>query len=291
MDTKLTLLYVEDEDGIRSQLSKFLRYFSTIVYTATNGKEGLELYKKHLPDIVISDIKMPIMNGIEMVKAIKEINQKQHIIFTTAHSESNYFMDAIDMQVDGYILKPIDLKKLEQKLEQIQEHINLKKYYIRHQKELEYKAYTDNLTQIYNRRYFEDILDKEIKKYQIEKTPLSLIIFDIDKFKNFNDTYGHQIGDEILKALAKIIKEGPSNGMHVVFHINSLNDIKNIFDFSTLTYKHEFNHMIAFQMSSVDSITILGIRDLASNLGDDKAIYFNEGKNIITKFIFVRIYN
>ena len=207
MKTKLTLLYVEDEDGIRNQLSRFLKYFSTTIYTATNGKKGLELYKKHLPDIVISDIKMPIMNGIEMVKAIKEINQKQHIIFTTAHSESNYFMDAIDMQVDGYILKPIDLKKLEQKLKQIQELINLKKDYIKYQKELEYKAYTDNLTQIYNRRYFEDILDKEIKKYQIEKTPLSLILFDIDKFKNFNDTYGHQMGDEILKTLAKIIKE------------------------------------------------------------------------------------
>ncbi len=63
------------------------------------------LYKQHLPDIIVSDIKMPKMNGMEMAKAIKEINPAQHIIFTTAHSESNYFLEAIDMQVDGYILK------------------------------------------------------------------------------------------------------------------------------------------------------------------------------------------
>jgi len=206
MNNKLILLYVEDEDGIRNQLSRFLKYFSARVYTASNGEEGLELYRKHLPDIVISDIKMPIMNGIEMVKEIKNINPKQHIIFTTAHSESNYFMDAIDMQVDGYILKPINLDKLEKKLEQIEEHISLKRYYIKHQQELEDRVYKDELTQIYNRRYFEDEFNKEIKKYKLKNRPLSIIILDIDNFKQFNDTYGHQVGDIILQTLAKIIQ-------------------------------------------------------------------------------------
>jgi len=123
---KPTILYVEDDDGIRNQLVKFLEYFSTKLITAKDGQEGLELYKKYLPDIVISDIKMPKMNGIEMVKLIKNINPKQYIIFTTAHSESNYFLDALDMQVYAYILKPINLDQLEIKIETIRESINQK---------------------------------------------------------------------------------------------------------------------------------------------------------------------
>ncbi|SFV59888.1 diguanylate cyclase/phosphodiesterase (GGDEF & EAL domains) with PAS/PAC sensor(s) [hydrothermal vent metagenome] len=205
MDNSPTLLYVEDEDGIRDQLSRFLGYFSGELYLAKDGKEGLELYKKHLPDIVISDIKMPKMDGIEMAKAIKAIDPKQHIVFTTAHSESGFFMDAIDLQVDGYILKPINLDQLEKKLDGIKEHLRLKRYYEKHQEELERKAYIDDLTQIYNRTYFKEQFSKEISRYKREKTPLSLIFMDIDKFKDLNDNYGHQAGDEVLKELATLI--------------------------------------------------------------------------------------
>ena len=207
MNTNPTLLYVEDEEGIRNQLSKFLAYFSSELYIAKDGEDGLELYKQHLPDIVVSDIKMPNMDGIEMAKAIKKINPKQHIIFTTAHSESNYFIDAIDMQVDGYILKPINLDKLEEKLENIKEQIDLKNYYTNHQKELKQKAYTDELTKISNRAFFEEEFNKEVARYSREKTPFSFILLDIDKFKDFNDNYGHQVGDEILKNLAETIKQ------------------------------------------------------------------------------------
>jgi len=206
MNDGLTILYVEDEDGIRNQLTKFLKYFSTSLYLASNGKEGLALYKEYNPDIVISDIKMPIMDGIEMVKSIKKINPKQHVVFITAHSESEFFINAIDMHVNGYILKPVNLDTLEAKLEEIKEHIELKRYYIKHQRELEERAYKDGLTQIYNRRYFEEEFDREIARYKREKTPLSIFMFDIDKFKHINDTYGHQRGDDILKELVILIK-------------------------------------------------------------------------------------
>ena len=132
----ITILYVEDEPGIRDSLKGFLNYFCDKLYVASDGVEGLELYKKHNPDIVISDIKMPNMNGIEMAKAIKKEDERQHVIFTTAHSESDYFMEAINLQVDGYILKPIDLDKLEQKIQHTIEHINLKKNYKKQQTQL-----------------------------------------------------------------------------------------------------------------------------------------------------------
>ncbi len=123
---KITILYVEDEEEIRNNTKRPLEYLCDKLILAQDGKEGLELYKQYDPDIIVSDIKMPNMNGIDMTKAIKEINPNQYIIFTTAHSESSFFIEAIDMQVDGYILKPIDYELLENKIENIKEQIDIK---------------------------------------------------------------------------------------------------------------------------------------------------------------------
>ena len=124
---ELTLLYVEDEESVREGYAKTLKRCSKELFTATDGQEGLELYKKHTPDIVVSDIRMPNMNGIDMAKAILKINPQQHIIFTTAHSENDYFLEAIDMQIAGYILKPVDKEKLKSKIDTISKHILLEK--------------------------------------------------------------------------------------------------------------------------------------------------------------------
>jgi diguanylate cyclase (GGDEF)-like protein len=207
MNSKLSLLYVEDEEAVRIQLGSFLKRFVSEVYLASDGQEGLELYRKYLPDIVVSDIKMPRMSGIEMVKAIRAINPIQYIIYTTAHSESGFFLEAIDMHVEAYILKPIDLQKLESKLEEIKENIKYKQYYQNHQKELMRKAYVDTLTKVKNRNSFVEAFRDEIVKHNKQKTPLSLIMFDIDRFKNVNDVHGHLIGDEVLIELAGLVEK------------------------------------------------------------------------------------
>ncbi len=330
MNYKPTILYVEDEAGIRENVKRPLGYFSSELYIACDGKEGLALYKEHLPDIVVTDIKMPNMSGIEMSQAIKAINPKQYIIITTAHNESGFFMNAIEMHIDAYVLKPIDIELLESHVERITEQIQIKKNleaqiilteeisqlqdnylivldvdekiifgnnkflnafnvkdldkfiqkytslqtlfvqgdeYFHPKEDDEYswveqlqnienekrviclsdmreenkvfivslatiessshtiitfteittlelqknifkeKAYRDELTQIYNRTYFEEIFDKETAYYERENRALSFIMLDVDNFKSFNDTYGHQVGDEILFELAHLIQE------------------------------------------------------------------------------------
>jgi len=123
----ISILYVEDENNIREMLSRFIKRFCTELYTAPNGAVALELYKEHSPDIIISDIRMPVMNGIDMAKEIKKENPQQIIIFISAHSESDFLFEAINMQVDGYILKPVDLSVLEEKLlKLIEQHNNTK---------------------------------------------------------------------------------------------------------------------------------------------------------------------
>ncbi|QOP43078.1 diguanylate cyclase [Sulfurimonas sediminis] len=113
----ITILYVEDEVHVREMLSRFLQRFCTKIYIAKDGEEGLSLYKKHHPDIVISDIRMPKMSGLEMVEAIKKINPSQLIMLITAHNDSEFLHKAINLGIDGYILKPVDLDAVNEKLE------------------------------------------------------------------------------------------------------------------------------------------------------------------------------
>ena len=115
----ISILYVEDEENVRAMLARFLKRFCDELYVAQNGEEGLELYKEHYPDIVISDIKMPKMNGLEMVRKIKEITPSQLVLLLTAHSDSEYLFDAINLNVDGYVLKPIDLDIVYDKITQL----------------------------------------------------------------------------------------------------------------------------------------------------------------------------
>ena len=124
---KIVLLYLEDEESIRETFTLMIGKYFKKVYVALNGAEGLELFKKHNIDIIISDIQMPVMTGLEMAKEIKEIDYEIPIIFTTAFSDSEYLKQAIDIGVDGYIIKPIDRNKVIERLNIISKSIVAKK--------------------------------------------------------------------------------------------------------------------------------------------------------------------
>ncbi len=112
----LTILYVEDEDEVRDQLSSYLKRRSRKVYTAANGKKGLEAYNKYKPDIVVTDILMPVMDGLQMAEKIQLINPRVPIIIITAFEEPRYFHHAIELGVSQYVNKPVKLPILEASL-------------------------------------------------------------------------------------------------------------------------------------------------------------------------------
>lgn len=114
-----SILYVEDEKKIQEELAEVIGMFCEELYLADDGVQGLRQYKEHRCDIIISDIKMPFMDGIEMSKKIKEIDNDAHIILTTAFSDVEFFQEALELQVDGYILKPMVLQLLEKKIKTI----------------------------------------------------------------------------------------------------------------------------------------------------------------------------
>ena len=113
----ISILYVEDEKNARESLSRFIGRFCELLYVAKDGAEGLRIYEESRVDIVISDIKMPNKSGLDMVQAMKAINKEQLVIFTTAHIDSEYLFKAIELQVDGYVSKPVDLDKLKVQIE------------------------------------------------------------------------------------------------------------------------------------------------------------------------------
>jgi len=107
-----TILYVEDDNDTQEEVAKTLHRIFKEVYLANDGAHGLELFKKHSPNIVITDIQMPKQNGLEMSKSIKELSATTPIIITTAFNDEHFFIKAIEAGVDAFLLKPIDKQKL-----------------------------------------------------------------------------------------------------------------------------------------------------------------------------------
>ncbi|KJU85763.1 response regulator receiver modulated metal dependent phosphohydrolase [Candidatus Magnetobacterium bavaricum] len=108
----IRILYVEDDRQISEETKKFLLRFFEAVECAANGQEGLDKYRPGAFDIVISDIRMPHVNGIEMVRGIKKLNKHQKVIVISAHDEANYLMELINLGVNSFLLKPLDVQQL-----------------------------------------------------------------------------------------------------------------------------------------------------------------------------------
>ena len=109
---KINLLYVEDDESIRNVLVRGIQRRVLNLEVAVDGEDGFEKYKSFKPDIIVTDIKMPKMSGLEMSRKIREKDLSTPIIITSAHGESETLLEAIDIGVNGYILKPIDKDKL-----------------------------------------------------------------------------------------------------------------------------------------------------------------------------------
>ncbi|MFY9069535.1 REC domain-containing phosphodiesterase [Aliarcobacter butzleri] len=185
----MSILYVEDEKDLREVTHEILKSFTKNQYIAENGQEGLELFKKYEKniDLIVTDINMPILNGLEMAKEIKNINPNIPIIITTAFSNKEYLLESIDIGIDKYVLKPIDIAKLLQAMSQSIIYYELKELFV------------DKLTNLPNRN--------KLKKDLTQTDDVLMAFFDIDGFLTLNDLFGEEIGDGILVELSYKLKE------------------------------------------------------------------------------------
>lgn len=129
------ILYVEDDALTRDELAFFLGRICGTLYTAENGLKGLETFRQHRPDIVITDVQMPVMSGLEMLEAIRVIDRDVPVVVTTAFNETGHLLSAINKGASRYLLKPLSLKEL---------HEVLKELIAQHKQPLPYQSLDEN---------------------------------------------------------------------------------------------------------------------------------------------------
>lgn len=152
----LTIMYVEDDESIRTSLSTILRKIFKEVVICNDGNDGVNQFKYYINerktkiDCIISDINMPNLNGIEMIREVRSIDKEVPVIFTTAHGESNYLMEAIKLKVSYYALKPINTTELLQNVSSLCTAEHNKALIIQKEQQLEqYMNIMDNITSIF----------------------------------------------------------------------------------------------------------------------------------------------
>jgi len=218
-----TLLFVEDDSGVQEQMKMMLQDEVKEFYQAYDGELGIQCYREKKPDIILTDINMPVLSGLDMAETIKQADKNQPILMLSAFDERDILLNAINIGVDGFIIKPIDMVQLNSKLERIaqelQDRIDTENSRLQELKQKQKQellslynlAHFDTLTGIPNRYLFNEKLDQAIAKSDRERMQVALFFIDIDDFKRINDTYGHKAGDHVLvslvKSIYKVIKE------------------------------------------------------------------------------------
>jgi diguanylate cyclase (GGDEF)-like protein len=197
-EKKNSLLIVDDENANLKVLTHILGSEYTI-FTATGGKNAIEKAKEFVPDLILLDILMPEMDGYTTLSEIKKCEeiQKIPVVFITGLDSSEDEEKGLSLEAADYITKPFSAQVVKLRVRnQIQ--------IVNQMRTIERLSMIDQLTNIPNRRSFDDRLCMEWKQAVREQTPISLLMMDMDKFKDLNDTYGHQQGDIVLMTAAAI---------------------------------------------------------------------------------------
>ena len=199
------ILIIDDDAGIRDSMQEFIKDSGYDIYTATSAEEALELLKSEIVDVVITDIMLTGMDGLELTDLIKH-NYDIDVIVMTGYSEKFSYEDAINKGASDLVFKPIRYRELMLRLKRVLKERQLSIDRAKMLKTLEKLAITDGLTRLYNLRHFYKQLELEIDRCNRYGHSLALLLLDIDHFKKCNDTYGHLEGDKVLVKLGQIIK-------------------------------------------------------------------------------------
>lgn len=205
---EFNVLYVEDDDDSREQTATILGLFFNKVLIAKDGKEGLNLFAQNLNDIdlVITDIEMPHLSGIDMLREIKKLNNRCRSLITTAYNEIKYYAEAIEVGVDGFIIKPISettfvavMRKIAELLEERRIKNNYRQELERKLQEkieeLDRKLIIDELTGVFNKTK----LDADLANRQ----NCTIAIANLDNFDFINSVYGYETGDAVIRKTAR----------------------------------------------------------------------------------------
>ena len=249
----LKMLYVEDDLLMqKSSVEMFSNFFSNIT-VASNGEEGLSLYNENTYDVIITDISMPRMDGIEMITHIRQDDESIPIIVFSAWNDASSMAACISLNIDAYMLKPLDSKNLIDAIRKVA----LK---IQNTKE-KFKKYfeTDKLTNLKSHSAFLEDMENTTHL----EIPV-IILINIDEFRVYNELYGLDVGDEILISFANILKDFSTNLSYELYRMGGDEFI--LFEKVKILDSDKYTQDIENMVEYVDthSITIEGIKEKIS---------------------------
>ncbi len=214
--TESSTVLVVDDLPLNLKLQKaYLGEVGYQVILAENGIEALRKVRENIPDLVLLDVMMPKMDGFQVCRHIKNNLKTRFIpvILVTALNEIESKIKGIEAGADDFICKPFNKLELLARVKSLIriKHLNSElQLKIRQLEEAQVKlkklAITDGLTEVYNYRFFKEQLTKEIVRSARHKSAISIVMIDIDYFKNYNDHHGHPAGDAVLKTIASLLK-------------------------------------------------------------------------------------
>ncbi len=217
----MRILVADDEETLRIVISQVLMAEGHEVTTAASGEEALELFRANPFPMVVTDIVMRRMTGLELLVKVKEIDSECLVVVITSHASLETAMIALKAGAYDFLIKPFDeIDLISAVVSRAADKIQLAADNRRYVEELHAKteelerlnaqlrdiADRDGLTGLYNHRYFREALDREMARGMRHGSPFSVIMIDVDRFKQFNDSFGHLAGDEALKTVAAVLK-------------------------------------------------------------------------------------
>ena len=210
------ILIVDDDVFMRKILVRYLERENYHVVEAENGMEALKLYQERQPDMILLDALMPVLDGFECCSRLQKLpnGDRTPVLIITALEDRESVDHAYEVGASDYVTKPIHWAVLRQRVRRLLNQANLRTQIESANdklaivvEELKRLVSIDGLTQVANRRCLDEYLDQECRRSQRERLPISLVLCDIDFFKNYNDNYGHQEGDYCLKAVAQAVSK------------------------------------------------------------------------------------
>ena len=209
MNQRFNILLAEDNPVSSKLIENMLKKVGHEVTTASNGSHALELFNEKFFPIVLTDWMMPEMDGLDLCKAIRNSSPEGYvyIILLTARDSKDDIVAGLKAGADDYLSKPISHLELIARLNSGIRILKLERSLKLASEEIRILSITDALTGCFNRGYLNEHLLQEIMRSKRYNHSLSVVMCDIDHFKQVNDTYGHQTGDRVLIAFAQVIRE------------------------------------------------------------------------------------
>lgn len=207
----MKILLVEDSRAVAAIMAARLMSFGHDVELAENGRVAVDKFRDSAPDLVLMDIEMPVMNGFEATHAIRAFESTRKwawtpIIFLTASDSMENLIAAIEAGGDDFLVKGISEEVLHAKMKAMARIAEMRRLLAIANLKLEQQASRDGLTGLFNRRWMDLNVDLAWDRCVRDQAPFALLMLDVDHFKKYNDHYGHQAGDECLRAIARAIE-------------------------------------------------------------------------------------